>query len=195
MEDNRKNNEFVHEIFTSFRIIVLTMIVCCGIYTLFVYAIGRALTPHSTEGSLVTDAQGRIVGSELIAQKFTRPEYIWPRPSAVDYDASAAGGSNLSPTNPKLRTRAEIIMSAMGTTVDNPIPADLVTASGSGLDPDITLDAAIYQADRVAKVRGISKDSVIRMIKRHSERTGGELIPEPLVNVLEVNVELDKTIE
>jgi potassium-transporting ATPase KdpC subunit len=195
MKNNKRDYCTARELFTTVRIVIFTMIVCSGFYTLFVYAIGRGLMPYTAEGSLVTDARGRIVGSELLAQRFSRPEYIWPRPSAVDYDASAAGGSNLSPANPKLRERAINIIRAMGTNVDNPIPADLVTASGSGLDPDITLDAANYQADRVAKARGISKGAVVHIIKRHAKRTGGAFVPEPLVNVLEINVDLDKTVE
>jgi K+-transporting ATPase ATPase C chain len=195
VEENIRYFDFTRELVTSCRIAVLTVVVCCGLYTAFIYALGRVLTPYSAEGSLITDAQGRIVGSKLIAQKFTRSEYIWPRPSAVGYDASAAGGSNLSPTNPKLRERAEGIVRVSGATADKPIPPDLVTASGSGLDPDVSLDAALYQSDRVARARGLSSDIVVRLIKENARRTGGMLSPEPLVNVLEVNMELDRSSE
>jgi len=195
MEKKKKYFEFICEFVTSCRIAVLTIVVCCGLYATFVYALGRALTPYSADGSLVTGARGKIVGCELLAQKFTRPEYLWPRPSAVDYDASAAGGSNLSPTNPNLRERAKGIILASGATDDNPIPADLVSASGSGLDPDITLDGALYQSDRVARARGLPGETVVRIIKENARRMGGVLSPEPLVNVLEVNMELDRSSE
>jgi potassium-transporting ATPase KdpC subunit len=193
MKEDKENIGIVRQLVTSVRVVIFTMAVCCVMYTLLIYAIGRALTPRTAEGSLVTDAHGKVVGSKLIAQKFTRPEYFWPRPSAVDYNAAAAGGSNLSPTNPKLRDRALKIIGLEGTTADNPIPADLVTASGGGLDPHITLEAARYQAKRVAKARGLSEEEVMGIIENHAVKTGGILTPEPLVNVLLLNIELDKT--
>ncbi len=98
--------------------------------------------------------RARSSAARLLAQGFARPEYFWPRPSAVDYNASAAGGSNLSPTNPALRARAEEIL-ARTAGGGKPLPADLVTASGSGLDPHITLEAASYQVQRVAAARGV----------------------------------------
>jgi len=195
MKGDKENIGIARQLVTSIRVVIFTMAVCCTLYTLLIFAIGQALTPHTAEGSLVTDAQGKVVGSELIAQKFTRPEYFWPRPSAVDYNAAGAGGSNLSPTNPKLRERALDIIGLEGTTADNPIPADLVTASGGGLDPHITLEAARYQAKRVAKARGLSEEEVMGIIENHALKTGRMLTPEPLVNVLLLNIELDKTVK
>jgi len=154
-------------------------------------AFGQAVAPKRACGSLVFDGRGGPVGSELIAQGFTRPEYFWPRPSAVDYNASSAGGSNLSPTNPELRSRARGILAKMGADGRQPLPADLATASGSGLDPHITLTAANYQAGRVAAARGVSVETVRELLKKSAHRTGGVLTPEPVVNVLLVNVALN----
>lgn len=195
MKENRENAGFAKQLVTSVRIVIFTMLVCSVLYTLLIFAVGQALTQHTAEGSLVTDAQGKVIGSELIAQKFTKPEYFWPRPSASDYNAAGTAGSNLSPTNPKLRDRALEIIGAMGTTADNPVPADLVTASGGGLDPHITLEAARYQAKRVAGARGLSEEEIIGLVENHALKTGGPLTPEPLVNVLLLNIELDKTVE
>ena len=192
MNDNKEKGGIASQLLTSVRVVVFTMLVCCGLYTLFVYAVGQALTPHTAEGSLVADAQGKVIGSELIAQKFTRPEYFRPRPSASDYNAAGTAGSNLSPTNPKLRERALEIIGLEGARADNPIPADLVTASGGGLDPHITLEAARYQAKRVAKARGLSDEEVMGLIENHALKSGGMLTPEPLVNVLLLNIELDE---
>lgn len=189
----KENVGLAGQLVTSVRIVIFTMAVCCVLYTLLIFAIGQTIIPHTAEGSLITDARGKIIGSELIAQKFTRPEYFRPRPSAVDYNAAATGGSNLSPTNPELTERAQDIINAMGATVNNPIPAELVTASGSGLDPHITLKAARYQAERVAKARGVPVETVISMLEKHAVKTGGPLTPEPLVNVLLVNKQLDET--
>ena len=192
MNDNKEKGGISNQLVTSVRVVVFTMLVCCGLYTLFVYAVGQALTPHTAEGSLVADAQGKVIGSELIAQKFTRPEYFRPRPSASDYNAAGTAGSNLSPTNPRLRERALEIIGLEGARADNPIPADLVTASGGGLDPHITLEAARYQAKRVAKARGLSDEEVMGIVENHALKSGGMLTPEPLVNVLLLNIELDE---
>ena len=195
MKENRENGGIVSQLVISVRVVIFTMAVGCVLYTLLIFAVGQTLTPHTAEGSLVTDARGKVLGSELIAQKFSRRGYFWPRPSAVDYNASAAGGSNLSPTNPRLRERALEIIGLEGTTADNPIPADLVTASGGGLDPHITLEAARYQVKRVAKARGLPEEEVMGIIENHALKSGGMLTPEPLVNVLLLNIELDRTAE
>jgi K+-transporting ATPase ATPase C chain len=156
-----------------------------------VYAIGRTLAPHSAEGSLVTNADGKVVGSELIAQKFTRPEYFHPRPSASDYNAAGTAGSNLSPAGEKIRERTIGIIGEWEATDANLLPADLATASGGGLDPHITLNAARYQAPGVAKARGIPVEEVLGLLDRHAMKTGQIFAPEPVVNVLLVNMALD----
>jgi potassium-transporting ATPase KdpC subunit len=177
---------------TSIRIVIVTMTVCCLIYPLVIFSVGQTLTPYSANGSLVHNDKGEIVGSELLAQGFSRPGYFWPRPSAVDYNAAAAGGSNLSPANPELRARAKAQVILFGLAAGDLIPADLVTASGSGLDPHITLAAARFQAGRVALARCLSVETVTELLVKNASRPGGALTPEPLVNVLFVNMELDR---
>lgn len=189
------NNEAIsttRQILISARMVLTTMVICCGVYTLLILGIGQIMVPYTANGSLLSNEQGEIIGSESIAQAFTRPEYIWPRPSAPDYDASATGGSNWSPTNPALRERAVKILDRMRVEEGNPLPADLVTASGSGMDPHITLKAAQYQIARVAEARGIPESSVQTVLENNTEKTGGLLTNEPLVNVLLVNIALDK---
>jgi potassium-transporting ATPase KdpC subunit len=192
MDNVIEKSGFITQAGTSIRIVLVTMVICCLLYPLVILGIGQALTPNSANGSLVRNGRGEIVGSKLLAQKFDRPEYFWPRPSAVDYNAAAAGGSNLSPTNPELRQRAKALVARFKASVDTPIPADLVTASGSGLDPDITLAAARYQAARVAAARGLSVEIVMEVLVKYAKRPAGALTPEPLVNVLLVNMALDK---
>lgn len=192
MDNTIERTGFITQAGTSIRIVLFTMVVCCLLYPLVILGIGQILTPSSAGGSLVSNGRGEIVGSKLIAQKFDRPEYFWPRPSAVDYDAAAAGGSNLSPTNPELRERAKTLVARFKASAADPIPADLVTASGSGLDPDITLAAAKYQAGRVAAARGLSIETTMELLAKHAHRPGGRLTPQPLVNVLLMNLELDQ---
>jgi len=187
-----KGAGFFQELRTSGRLVAFTMTVCCLLYGLAVLAFGHALVPRRASGSLVLNEQGEPVGSELIAQAFTRPEYFWPRPSAVDYNALASGGSNLSPTNPELRSRAQGILAKMGADSAHPIPADLVTASGSGLDPHISLVAAKFQAERVAAARGLSVGIVIGFLEKFANRPGGVFTCEPVVNVLLVNLALNR---
>jgi len=187
-----KGISFFQELRTSVRLVAATMTVCCVLYGLAVLAFGQTVVPARANGSLVFNERGEPVGSERIAQGFARPEYFWPRPSAVDYNASSAGGSNLSPTNPELRSRAQGILAKMGADGRRPLPADLATASGSGLDPHITLAAAEYQAGRVAAARGVSVETVRKLLKISALHTGGSLTPEPVINVLLVNLSLNE---
>jgi len=180
------------QIWTSLRIAAVTMLICSGLYTLVILAAGQAFTPATAEGSIVLDQGGKAIGSELIAQRFTRPEYLWPRPSAVDYDAAAAGGSNLSPAGEALRQRAQESIQRFRADSQPAIPADLVTASGSGLDPHITEKAALFQADLIAKARGLDRAVIEKMIRSHAAEPGWALTGEPLVNVLQVNIDLDR---
>lgn len=192
MSDTNKRINVYQQIITSGRIVLASMTICCLLYGLALLSFGRFVMPNSVDGSLVVDEHGNIIGSELIAQGFTRPQYFWPRPSAINYNASASGGSNLSPTNPKLRLRAEALITKMEANAGNPIPADLVSASGSGLDPHITLAAAKYQAARVAAARSLSDALVMGLLERSEKRPGGPLTPEPVINVLLVNMALDR---
>mgnify|MGYP006350348565 CR=1 FL=1 len=180
------------QIITSGRVALLTMTICCLLYGLVVLSFGQWVTPGRADGSLLRDEHGEIVGSALIAQGFTRPEYFWPRPSAVDYNAAAAGGSNFSPTNPELRARAQATIAHMCRGNGQLLPADLATASGSGLDPHITLAAANYQAHRVATARGLDVHAVTALLEKFAQRPGGAFTPQPLVNVLLVNMALDR---
>lgn len=190
--NSREHTGFAVQLGTSFRLVAATMFVCCVLYTLAVYAVGQTFVPFTANGSLLYNDKGELVGSRAIAQAFTRPEYFRPRPSAVDYNAAATGGSNLSPTNPALRERAAETLKTLGATPDRKAPADLVTASGSGMDPDITYAAAEYQADRVAQARGLSRDAVMKLVDALAYRPGGLLSDGLLVNVLELNMALDK---
>jgi potassium-transporting ATPase KdpC subunit len=180
------------QIWTSIRIAAVTMLICSGFYTLVILAAGQAFTPATAEGSILHDKQGKAIGSTLIAQRFTRPEYLWPRPSAVDYDAAAAGGSNLSPAGEALRQRAQESARRFNTDNQSSVPADLVTASGSGLDPHITEKAALFQAGRIAKARGLDRAVIEKVIRSHAVEPGWVLTNEPLVNVLRVNIDLDR---
>jgi K+-transporting ATPase ATPase C chain len=154
--------------------------------------VAKVVTPDTAEGSLIRRADGTIVGSRLIAQKFEQPRYFWPRPSAPDYNASGAAGSNKSPTSEDLTKRAKELVEKYGATPERPVPTDLVAASGGGLDPHITARAALYQADRVANARGIDRSKVEALIERHAFSPGGALTPDRIVNVLELNLALDR---
>jgi K+-transporting ATPase ATPase C chain len=192
MDNTIERTGFISQAGTSIRIVLVTMVICCLLYPLVILGLGQTLTPNSANGSLVSNGRGEIVGSKLLAQNFDRPEYFWPRPSAVDYNAAAAGGSNLSPTNPELRERAKALVARFKASADDPIPADLVTASGSGLDPNITLAAAKCQAERVAAARGLSIETIMELLDKNARRTGGALTARPRVNVLLVNMALDR---
>ncbi|MGV3548706.1 K(+)-transporting ATPase subunit C [Rhizobium sp.] len=176
---------------SSIRIAVVTMAICVGGYSGAVWAVGQAVTPDTAAASLITTPDGTVIGSRLVAQAFTQPQYFWPRPSAVAYNAAGAGGSNKSPTSPDLTARAAETVKAYGATPENPLPAELAAASGAGLDPDITLRAARYQVARIAKARNIAVADVEKLIDKHAFAPGGFLTPDRLVNVLELNLALD----
>ncbi|WP_426030909.1 potassium-transporting ATPase subunit KdpC [Caulobacter sp. DWP3-1-3b2] len=163
-------------------------------YPLAVTGVAQAAFPAQANGSLVKDAKGTVVGSCLIAQAFTKPEYLHPRPSAAGagYDASASSGSNMGPLNDKLIAREKTDADALR--AENPgvaIPADAVTTSGSGLDPDISPANARFQAPRVAKARGLSVAQVQAVIDGHTQGRLLGFVGQPRVNVLAVNRALD----
>lgn len=178
---------------TSILFTVITTLLFGIGYPLVVTLLAGALFPHKAAGSLILK-DGQVIGSELLAQSFTAERYFHPRPSAAGngYDATSSGGSNLAQSNAKLvqRIQGDIDKLAMANP-GKPVPIDLVTTSGSGLDPDITPDAAFYQAPRVARARGLSEDRVRELIGKHI--TGRQLgfLGEPRVNVLELNMDLD----
>jgi potassium-transporting ATPase KdpC subunit len=172
---------------------VLTFVICAIVYPAFVWGVAQLLFPWQADGSLVYGPDGRtVIGSELIAQRFVSPRYFQPRPSAVDYKADAAGGSNLGTNNPDLRSAVAARAQALGATEGQPAPLDLVSASGSGLDPDISLEAALFQAPRVAKARGLGVERVRSLIEKTTNRSGTIIGATARVNVLLLNLELDK---
>lgn len=167
------------------------------VYPLAVTGLAQLLFSHQANGSLIV-RDGKIVGSELIGQYFDEPKYFWSRPSATapfPYNAAASGGSNLGPTNPALIDAVKARVAALRAADpgnDLPIPIDLVTASGSGLDPHISPDAAVYQMKRVARVRGMEEKAVHTLIGLHTEERQFGFLGEKRVNVLRLNMALDR---
>jgi K+-transporting ATPase ATPase C chain len=173
---------------------VTTMVLLGGGYHVVLWGIGRSLFPVQAEGSLIRD-NGTVVGSRLIAQKFGRPEYFHPRPSAADYNAAATGGSNYGPSNSDhltlVKARLDAIVSEDGVT-PNRIPSEMVTASGGGMDPHIPPAAADLQAPRVARTRNLPIDDVRGLIRAHTEMPTFGFLGRARVNVLELNIALDR---
>jgi potassium-transporting ATPase KdpC subunit len=176
----------------SLRLTLVMIILCSVLYPLLIAAVGKA-TPGSGKGKTLS-VNGKVVGYELVGQKFTDDKYFWGRPSAVDYNAAGSAGSNKGPSNPDyLKIVQDRIDSFL---VHNPgikkeeIPADLVTASGSGLDPDISPASAYVQVKRVAAVRSLAEDKVKSLVDNHVEKSilGGPSV----VNVLKLNIALDE---
>ncbi|MGD0731184.1 MAG: potassium-transporting ATPase subunit KdpC [Terracidiphilus sp.] len=179
---------------TSILFTIVTTVLVGLVYPLVVTGIAGLLFPHKAAGSLILK-DGQIIGSELLAQSFTSDKYFHPRPSAAGngYDATSSGGSNLAQSNKALVTRIQGSIDALAKeNPGKPVPIDLVTTSGSGLDPDITPDAAYFQAPRVAKARSISEDSIRQLIQQHTTGRQLGLLGEPRINVLELNLDLDK---
>jgi len=188
------------EFFTQLRGAVMATImlavVCCGIYPVVVFGLGRAFADKA-DGSLIVDAKGVIRGSKLIGQNFTGAKYFHPRPSAAGngYDPTSSGGSNLGPTSKKLADGiAQNIAdyrSQNGLATNAPVPADAVTASASGLDPHISPQNAELQAPRVAKERGMNVEEVRALIVKYTDPPDLGFLGEPGVNVLRLNLALD----
>jgi K+-transporting ATPase ATPase C chain len=167
------------------------------IYPLVITGIAQVIFPHQANGSLIHEGD-KLVGSKLIGQPFDDPKYFWSRPSAtgpVPYNAGASSGSNLGPIEPNLtgafKTRAEALRQADPGN-EKPIPVDLITASSSGLDPHISPAAAEYQIPRVAKARSLQEDTVRDLVTKHTELRTFGLLGEDRVNVVTLNLDLDK---
>ena len=174
---------------------IIFTIICGGIYPAVVTGLAYAIFPKQATGSFITDKTGKEIGSTLIGQPFADAKYFWPRPSAstdFGYNSMASGGSNSGPTNPDyLKTVGDRVKALRDTGVTGPVPADLVQASASGLDPHITPESARLQVARVAKVRGVSEDMLIKAVAQATEGRQLGFLGEPRVNVLELNVKLD----
>ena len=179
---------------TSIRFTIITTVLLGIAYPLVVTGIAGTIFPHKAAGSLILK-DGQVIGSELLAQSFTSDKYFHPRPSAAGngYDATSSGGSNLAQSNKALIDRIQGSIDKLSQeNPGKPVPIDLVTTSASGLDPDITPDAAYFQAPRVAKARGIAEDSIRQLIVQHIAGRQLGFLGEPRVNVLELNLALDK---
>jgi potassium-transporting ATPase KdpC subunit len=184
------------ELGPGFRLMVVFTILTGLLYPAVMTGVSQAIFPRQANGSLVT-VNGNLVGSSLIAQGFTKPEYFHPRPSAAGngYDPTASGGSNLAPTSQALMTRLQA--SVVAFRKENPdftgnIPSDILTTSASGLDPHISPAAAEAQAARVAKARGISSGQIEPLIAQFTEKPDWGFLGEPRVNVLLLNIALDQ---
>ena len=188
-------------LFTELRAAVMVTlifaVVCCGLYPLLVYGIGQVLFPNQANGSLIVDQDGTVYGSKLLGQQFTADKYFQSRPSAAGngYDATSSGGSNLGPTSSNLvgtiTQRISDYRSQNGLATNALVPADAVTASGSGLDPHISLRNAELQAPRVAKTRNLSVEKVLALIRLNTDPASLGFLGEPGVNVLKLNLALE----
>ncbi|MBW4055400.1 MAG: potassium-transporting ATPase subunit KdpC [Proteobacteria bacterium] len=175
---------------------IIFSVICGGIYPAVVTGVAYALFPKQAAGSFITDKAGKEIGSTLIGQPFSGAKYFWPRPSATadfGYNSMASGGSNSGPTNPAyLQAVGDRVKALRDTGVTGLVPADLVQASANGLDPHITPESAGLQVDRVAKARGISGDLVMKVVEQATEGRQLGFLGEPRVNVLVLNLELDR---
>jgi len=203
------------QLVTAIRLTLVLLLLVSGVYPLVVWGLSQVAFKHQANGSLLTNAQGQVIGSALLAQGFTKPEYFHPRPSAAGngYDPTQSSGTNLGPTSDKLINGvhkdlapgkpdpadfdgvvdlAKQYRKDNGLADNTPVPVDAVTRSGSGLDPHISPANAALQADRVAGARGTTGDTVRGLIKQNTSGRALGFLGEPAVNVLTLNVALDK---
>jgi K+-transporting ATPase ATPase C chain len=182
----------------ALRATAVTLVLTGLIYPLVMTGLSKALFRDRANGSMIADDKGQVVGSELLAQNFERAGYFQPRPSAAGdkgYDATSSGGSNLGPTSKKLRDRVtEAVAKIKKDNPDAPgdVPAELVTASGSGLDPHLSPTGAMWQVPRVAKARAVSQERVRQLVEANIEGRDLGFLGEPRVNVLSLNLALDR---
>ena len=187
----------VIEIRRALMLLLLFMLITGVAYPLMVTGLAQAIFPHQANGSLLME-KGRIIGSELIGQPFDDPKYFWGRPSSTvphPYNGGASSGSNQGPNHPGLVKAVQERLRALREADPGngaPVPVDLVTASASGLDPHISPEAALIQVPRVAKARGMDEEAVRRLVAAHTEGRQLGILGEPRVNVLKLNLALDK---
>jgi K+-transporting ATPase ATPase C chain len=189
--------QMLGEIRRSILVTLVLTAVCCGAYPILVFGLSQAIFPRQANGNLIVNSEGTVQGSRLIGQPFTGAKYFHPRPSTAGngYDATSSGGSNLGPTSRKLRDRIERDVAAFRASnglADVALPADSVTASASGLDPHISPENAILQAPRVAKARDLPLEKVLRIIREHTDTPDLGFLGNPGINVLELNLALDR---
>ena len=189
-----KDMNILKQIYPAFAITVVLTVVLGIIYPLAVTGLARMIFPRQAAGSLI-EKDGQVIGSSLIGQPFSGPSYFHSRPSAAGsgYDGTASGGTNLGPTSQKLMDSVKAAAESLRE--ENPgssVPIDMVTASASGLDPHITPAAAEFQVPRIARERRLSEDEVRRIVREHAEGRQFGILGEPCVNVLELNLALDR---
>ena len=181
-------------ILPALRLTFICLLFFCGVYTLFIWAIAQA-SPGKGEGVTLT-ANGKVVGYALEGQNFSADQYFWSRPSAVGFNAAGSGGSNKGPTNPDylkdVNSRIDSFLVHNKTVNKEDIPSELVTASGSGLDPDISRAAAYVQISRIAKKRGMTEDAVKALVDKHIDNPLLGFLGTEKINVLKLNIALDK---
>ena len=190
--------EFFSHIRGAVMSTLVLAVVCCGLYPLVVFGISQLFFREQANGSLIIGSDGSVRGSKLLGQLFSDPKYFHSRPSAAGngYDATSSGGSNLGPTSRKLKDaiqdRIKAYRADNGLSETEPVPADAVTASGSGLDPEISLRNAELQISRVAKARTFSEDKVRELVQQNTVRRDLGVLGDPGVNVLRLNLALDQ---
>lgn len=184
---------FKNQLFVAIRFTLVTAILLGIAYPLAVTGFAHVTMRDKADGQLISQ-NGRVIGSRILAQSFTSDRYFHPRPSAAGngYDATASGGSNFAQSNQKLVTRIQTDVANLSGKGGEPVPIDLVTTSGSGLDPDITPAGALYQVSRVAAARGFTKEDVHKLVDEHILARQFGVLGEARVNVLELNLALDQ---